>query len=108
MSSPSNDGTSSTVRGGTGAATRQANSDASKSVIARVPLQPRLTCCQKRSRPMPYGDTTPMPEITMRGSMCPAYDMGAGVPVDRRRAVRALAGHLRLVVLHHVGRPGNR
>ena len=43
MSSPPNAGTSSIVTGGTGAATRQANSDASKSVIARVPLHPRLT-----------------------------------------------------------------
>ena len=34
-----------------------------KSVIARVALQPRRTFCQKRSRPTPYGDTTPMPVI---------------------------------------------
>ena len=52
---------------GTGAATRQANPEASNSVIARVPLQPRLTCSQKRSRPTPNGDTTPMPVMTTRG-----------------------------------------
>jgi hypothetical protein len=66
MSSPSSAGTSSIVTGGTGAATRHANSDASKSVIARVALQPRLTHSQKRSRPMPKGDTTPMPVMTTR------------------------------------------
>jgi hypothetical protein len=38
---------------GTGAATVQANAEASKSVIARVALQPRLTWVQKRSRPTP-------------------------------------------------------
>ena len=43
MSSPSIAGTSSMVTPVTGAATWQANSDASNSVIARVPLQPRLT-----------------------------------------------------------------
>ena len=68
MSSPSSAGTSSIVTGVTGAATRQANSDASKWVIARVPLQPWLTCSQNRSRPLPNGDTTPMPLITMRGT----------------------------------------
>ena len=35
-------------------------------MIARVPLQPRLMCSQKRSRPTPNGDTTPMPEMTMQ------------------------------------------
>src|SRR5262245_34135745 len=34
--------------------------------MARVPLQPRLTWVQNRSRPMPKGETTPMPEITTR------------------------------------------
>ena len=34
--------------------------------MARVPLQPRLTCCQKRSRPTPNGETTPMPLMTTR------------------------------------------
>ena len=33
---------------------------ASNSVIARVPLHPRLTLSQKRSRPTPNGDTTPI------------------------------------------------
>ena len=36
-------------------------------MIARVPLQPRLTWSQKRSRPTPNGETTPMPVITTRG-----------------------------------------
>ena len=67
MSSPSTGGTSSMVTPVTGAATRQASSDASNSVIARVPLQPRLTCSQNRSRPTPNGDTTPMPVITTGG-----------------------------------------
>ena len=52
---------------GTGAATAHGNADASKSVIARVALQPRLTWRQKQSRPTPYGDTTPMPVIATRG-----------------------------------------
>src|SRR5258708_7765988 len=51
---------------GTGAATMQGNADASKSVMARVALQPRLTCGQNPSRPTPYGDTTPIPLITTR------------------------------------------
>ena len=51
------------------AATRQANSDASNSVMARVPLQPALTCCQNRSRPTPNGETTPMPVMTMRWAL---------------------------------------
>src|SRR5205085_11369236 len=41
------------------------------SVIARVPLQPPLTACQKRSRPTPNGDTTPMPVITIREALAP-------------------------------------
>ena len=53
---------------GTGAATVHGNGDASKSVIARVALQPRLTWRQNRSRPTPYGDTTPMPVIATRAS----------------------------------------
>src|SRR5260370_39924524 len=51
---------------GTGAATMQGKAEASKSVMARVALQPRLTCVQNRSRPTPYGDTTPIPLITTR------------------------------------------
>jgi hypothetical protein len=43
MSSPSMGGTSSMVTPATGAATRQAKPDASKPVMARVPLQPRRT-----------------------------------------------------------------
>jgi len=35
-------------------------------VIARVPLQPRLTACQNVSRPAPNCETTPMPEMTTR------------------------------------------
>jgi hypothetical protein len=31
--------------------------------MARVPLHPRRTFCQKRSRPTPNGETTPMPVI---------------------------------------------
>jgi len=69
MSSPSISGTSSIDSDGSGAATRQANSDASKSVIARVPLQPRLRHYQKRSRPTPNGVTAPMPVMTMREDM---------------------------------------
>ena len=38
---------------GTGAATMQPYGAASKSAIARVALQRRRTCCQKRSRPTP-------------------------------------------------------
>jgi hypothetical protein len=53
----------------TGAATRHAKSDASNSVMARVPLQPPLTNCQNRSRPTPNGETTPMPVITIRSVM---------------------------------------
>ena len=67
MSSPSSGGTSSIVTFDTGAATRLPKADASKSAIARVPLQPRLTCSQKRSRPTPNGDTTPIPVMTTRG-----------------------------------------
>ena len=40
-----------------------------ESVIARVPLQPPLTCSQKRSRPTPNGETTPMPVMTMREAL---------------------------------------
>ena len=58
---------SSIVTAGTGAATVHGYCDASKSVIARVPLQPRRMCCQKRSRPTPNGDTTPIPVIATRG-----------------------------------------
>jgi hypothetical protein len=54
------------VIGGVGAATRQGNVDTSNSVIARVPLTPRLTWSQKRSRPTPKQELTPMPEITIR------------------------------------------
>src|SRR5947209_3424456 len=36
--------------------------------MVRVPLQPRLTCSQKRSRPTPNGETTPMPVMTTLGS----------------------------------------
>ena len=68
MSSPSIAGTSSIETPVTGAATRDASSDASNSAIARVPLQPRLMCSQKRSRPTPKGDTTPIPVMTTRGS----------------------------------------
>src|SRR2546430_1969633 len=68
MSSPSIGGTSSIVTLATGAATRHAKSDASKSVMVRVPLQPRLTCSQKRSRPTPNGETTPIPVMTTLGS----------------------------------------
>ena len=53
--------------GGSGAATWQANAEASNSSIARVPLTPRVTWSQKRSRPTPNGDTTPMPVMAMRG-----------------------------------------
>src|SRR5215510_2027853 len=67
MSSPQNDGTSSIETAGTGAATRQPRSLASNSVIVRVPLQPRATHSQKCSRPMPNGETTPMPVMTIRG-----------------------------------------
>src|SRR3954449_4789034 len=67
MSSPSSAGTSAYDMAGTGARTRQPKSDASKSVMARVPLQPRATHSQKRSRPMPNGETTPMPVMTIRG-----------------------------------------
>ena len=42
--------------------------------FARVPLQPRLTCSQNRSRPMPKGETTPMPVITMRSDIS-LYDI---------------------------------
>src|SRR6188472_501649 len=67
MSSPSSTGTSSIVTFATGAATRDPKTEGSNSVIARVPLQPRLTCSQKRSRPTPNGDTAPMPVMTTRG-----------------------------------------
>ena len=57
---------SSMVTGGTGAATPQGKADASNSVIARVPLQPRFIESQKRWRPTPNGETTPMPVIATR------------------------------------------
>ena len=41
-------------------------------MIAFVPLQPRLTWCQKRSRPAPNVETTPMPVMTTPG---PQADM---------------------------------
>src|SRR5690348_11006011 len=53
---------------GTDARTRDVNCDASNSVTARVPLRPRLTDDQNRSRPTPNGETTPMPVIATRGS----------------------------------------
>jgi hypothetical protein len=53
---------------GTGAATEQGKAEASNSVMARVALQPRLAHVQKRSRPTPYGETTPMPLMTTLGS----------------------------------------
>jgi hypothetical protein len=56
------------LSGGTGAATWQGNVETSNSVIARVPLTPRLTWSQKHSRPAPKHDVTPIPEITMRGT----------------------------------------
>jgi hypothetical protein len=37
--------------------------------MAFVPLSPRLMCDQKRSRPTPNGETTPIPLITTLG--CP-------------------------------------
>jgi len=37
-------------------------------VMALVPLAPRLTCSQNRSRPTPNGDTTPIPLTTTRGA----------------------------------------
>src|SRR5688572_1654905 len=55
--------------GGTQPATWQGYSDTSNCVIFRTPLQPPLTCCQKRSRPTPNAETTPMPVITTPG--CP-------------------------------------
>ena len=58
---------SSIVTGGTGAATPHVNADVSNSVIARVPLQPRRTCSQNRSRPTPNGETTPIPVIATCG-----------------------------------------
>src|SRR5258708_12381620 len=51
---------------GSGAATVQENAEASKSAIDRVALQPRLRWVQKRSRPTPYGETTPIPLIATR------------------------------------------
>lgn len=67
MSSPSIDGTSSIVMPVTGAATREENSAASNSAMARVALHPPRTWSQNRCRPMPKGDTTPMPVMTTRG-----------------------------------------
>jgi hypothetical protein len=58
---------SSMLTGGTGAATVQGNADASKSTMARVPLQPRRTWRQKQSRPTPKGETTPIPVMATRG-----------------------------------------
>src|SRR5262245_15897584 len=69
MSSPSSAGTSLYETAGTGAATRHPKSDASKSVMARVPLQPCATHSQKRSRPMPNGEATPMPVMTIRDAL---------------------------------------
>ena len=57
--------------GGTEAATRQGYPDTSNWVIALVPLTPRLTLHQKRSRPMPKGETTPIPLMTTRGEALP-------------------------------------
>ncbi len=59
------------VTGGTGAATRHGSSDASNPSMARVPLRPSRTCSQKHSRPIPKGETTPMPVITTRGGWLP-------------------------------------
>jgi len=47
------------------------NGEASKSVMARVALQPRETCVQNRSRPTPYGDTAPIPLMTTRDALPP-------------------------------------
>src|SRR5260221_10551253 len=58
---------------GTGAATVHGKAEASKSVIARVALQPRVTWVQKRSRPTPYGDTTPIPLIATRDTSLGSY-----------------------------------
>jgi hypothetical protein len=60
-------GTSADDTGGTDAATRQGRLDASNSIMGLVPLSPRQTDVQKRSRPRPNGETTPMPVMTTRG-----------------------------------------
>ena len=52
------------LTGGTAAATRQGNPLVSNSVMARVPLWPRVTQSQNRSRPTPKGETTPIPLMT--------------------------------------------
>src|SRR4051794_29635017 len=62
-----------------GAATAQGNAEASKSVMRRVALQPRRTCVQNRSRPTPYGDTTPMPLIATRSTMPPIIPRGCAI-----------------------------
>src|SRR3954454_23668779 len=91
--------------------------------MARVPLEPRLMPSQKRSRPTPNGETTPMPVITTRGwSASRIWFLYYGVPpwiaepigqqpdgcgrsrrdqidrVARRRGVRGLARLGRVVV----------
>ena len=70
------------VTGGTGAATRHVKSDASNWVMARVPLSPRLTWSQKHSRPIPKGDTTPMPVMTTRRRECSMLFSPRRVPSD--------------------------
>ncbi len=54
--------------GGTEAAIVHGNRDTSNSVMGRTPLRPRLTLSQNTSRPVPNGDTTPIPEIATHGA----------------------------------------
>jgi hypothetical protein len=66
----------------TAAATRQARSLASNSVMARMPLQPRLMWSQYRWRPAPNGETTPMPARLIGVSHLPYAIYAVGHPVN--------------------------
>ncbi len=63
--------------GGTQAATWHGEVETSNCVMARVPLSPRATPSQKRSRPTPNGETTPMPVMTTPGCLTACAGMAS-------------------------------
>src|SRR5688572_15189414 len=83
------------------AATRDGSSEASKSAISRVALQPRLMWSQKRSRPTPNGDTTPIPLTTTRGDpewrICALSYLAIGLAIIGPRVRQLVCLHRKAV-----------
>src|SRR5688500_19014830 len=79
------DGTSSRLTPLVIAATRDGSSEASKSAISRIALQPRLMWSQKRSLPTPHGVRSPSPLTTARGApewrICALSDLAIGLAI---------------------------